>query len=129
MSTLTRDQILAADDLTTEIVDMSEFWGGPVIVRTITGMERDQLEASIITDSGDKNMENLRAKLIVMSVVDEDGKSLFTMADLVALGGKSAKALSRIFVVAMKLSGFSKKDVEELTENLSEGQSEDSTSN
>lgn len=128
MPTLTRDQILTADDLITEVVDMSEWWGGTVNVRTITGAERDTLEASIITKDGDKNMENLRAKLIVLSVVDTEGNRMFTEADFTAIGGKSAGALNRIFTVAMKLSGFSKKDVDELTENLSEGQSDDSTS-
>lgn len=126
MPTLTRDQILAADDLITEIVNVPE-WGGSVTVRTITGTERDKLEASIVTKSGEQNMENLRAKLIVLSVVDEEGKQLFTMADLVALGDKSAATLSCVFRVAMRLSGFTKKDVEELTENLSKGQSESST--
>lgn len=128
MPTLTREQILKADDLVTEIVDVPE-WNGSVIIRTITGIERDQLEASIVTDSGEKNMDNLRAKLIVLSVVDEDGKRMFNTVDIVALGGKSAAALSRIFTVAMKLSGFSKEEVEKLTENLSKGQSENSTSN
>lgn len=127
MQTLTKEQILAADDLTTEILQVPE-WGGSIIVRTITGTERDYLEASISNDDGGKNMENLRAKLVVMSVVDEKGNKLFTMKDLGAIGAKSARVLSKVFTVAMRLSGFSKKDVDELTENLSEGQSADSTS-
>ena len=127
MPTLTKEQILAIDDLTTEVLEVKE-WGGSIIVRTITGTERDALEASISNDDGGKNMENLRAKLVVMSVVDEEGNKLFTMKDLNAIGAKSARVLSKVFTVAMRLSGFSKKDVDELTENLSGGQSADSTS-
>jgi hypothetical protein len=46
----------------------------------------------------------------------------------VALGGKSAAALERVFTVAMRLSGLTPDDVKDLTENLDSGQSEDSTS-
>lgn len=128
MSTLTKEQILSADDLATEVVEVPE-WGGSITLRTITGTERDHLEATISADGGIKNMDNLRARLIILSAVDDDGKKLFTMKDdLALLGGKSARVLSTVFTVAMKLSGFSKKDVDELTENLSGGQSEDSTS-
>ena len=127
LSTLTKAQILEADDLPTEIVEVPE-WNGSVIVRTITGSERDAFEASVITESGGKNMEYLRSKLVALSVVDEEGNHLFTMNDAKELGEKSARAIDKVFSVAQRLSGLSKKDVEELTENLSEGQSADSTS-
>ena len=41
---LTRDEILESEDLATETVSVPE-WGGSVIVRALTGTERDAYEA------------------------------------------------------------------------------------
>ena len=46
--TLTKDQILEANDLQSESVTVPE-WGGDVLVRTMTGADRDAFEASMIT--------------------------------------------------------------------------------
>jgi len=130
MSLLTRDAILAAPDMLTEEVPVPE-WGGTVLVRGLTGTERDAFEEEMITGKGknrDVNLANFRARLIVKSVVDKAGKRLFTQADMVALGGKSAAAIQRVFQVAMRLSGMSEEDVEELTKNSEPGQSDSSTS-
>ena len=130
MSLLTRDAILAAPDMLTEEVPVPE-WGGTVLVRGLTGTERDAFEEEMITGKGknrDVNLANFRARLIVKSVVDKGGKRLFTQADMVALGGKSAAAIQRVFQVAMRLSGMSEDDVEELTKNSEPGQSDSSTS-
>ena len=130
MSLLTRDAILAAPDMLTEEVPVPE-WGGMVLVRGLTGTERDAFEEEMITGKGknrDVNLANFRARLIVKSVVDKGGKRLFTQADMVALGGKSAAAIQRVFQVAMRLSGMSEEDVEELTKNSEPGQSDSSTS-
>jgi len=128
-SFLTKEQILDADDLVTEIVEVPE-WGGSVIVRGMTGAERDNFEASVITTNGRSggrmNMQNVRAKLVSLTVVNEDGKRLFTgPADVKKLGKKSAQALNRVFNVAQDLSGITSEDVEELTENLESGPSAD----
>ena len=130
MSLLTRDAILAAPDMLTEEVPVPE-WGGTVLVRGLTGTERDAFEEEMITGKGknrDVNLANFRARLIVKSVVDKSGKRLFTQADMVALGGKSAAAIQRVFQVAMRLSGMSEEDVEELTKNSEPGQSDSSIS-
>lgn len=124
---LTKDQILQANDIRTEEVDVPE-WGGKVIVRTMSGAERDQLEASVITKPGERNLENLRAKIVALSVVDENGNRLFSLENVRELTKKSARALDRVFAVAQRLSGFRPKDVEELTKNSGPGQSEGSTS-
>lgn len=127
---LSRDDILKADDIKTELVEVPE-WGGAVMVRGLTGAERDALEEEVTSQRGSSvrvNLRNLRAKLVVRSVVDEQGKHLFTPADVDALGKKSAAALQRVFNVASRLSGLSREDLEELTKNSEDGQSEDSTS-
>jgi hypothetical protein len=119
MPVLTRDQILNAQDLPTENVPVPE-WGGDVMVRGLTGAERDAYEASMVTQVGNQakmNMANMRAKLVAMCIVDDNGKRIFSQADAEALGKKSGAALQRVFEVAQKLSGLTTKDVEEAEKN------------
>jgi hypothetical protein len=97
--TLSRDQILAANDLEVREVDVPE-WGGTVKVRPLNGAERDRFEASLRKErrradgkEGTElvaNTDNMRAKLVARAVVDDDGKRVFTDADINALGEKSA---------------------------------------
>ena len=123
---LNKDQILQAKDLPTETVEVPE-WGGSVIVKTMTGTERDAYESSIV--KGKKvDMTNIRAKLCAICIVDDNGERLFTDRDVVALSKKSAKALDRIFDVAQKLNGLGKADVEELEKNSGQIQTDSSTS-
>ena len=119
MQTLNRDKIIAAKDLETEQVEVPE-WGGSVLVRTMNGTERDAFEASFYVGRGknrEQNLENLRARLVALVVVDEAGERVFTDEDTAALGQKSVKALDRIFEVAQRLNGIGPKDVEDLAGN------------
>jgi len=132
MGLLTREDILAAGvELPVEDVEVPE-WGGAVRVRGLTGAERDRFEESIFGDrakgGGRKlRLANMRARLVALSVVDADGKRLFSSADVEALGRQSAAALDRVFSVAQRLSGMSDRDVEELTENFPDDPNDDST--
>lgn len=121
MALLSKQDILAANDLKTEEVHVPE-WGGSVLVRTLSGRERDEFEQSTVDHkNGKPNLENFRAKLVAMCVVDENGQRLFqTKAEVAMLGNKSVAALQRIFNKAQELNGFSEKDVEELTEGFDE---------
>lgn len=116
---LSKEQILAAADLPRELVDVPE-WGGQVYVSTMTGTQRDVWEEELIAaKSPDRkaNLANLRARLAAMTLVDEQGAALFTPADVEALGRKSARALDRVFTVALRLNRLGKNDVEELAGN------------
>lgn len=104
-----RDHILAADDLQRTKIHIPE-WGAVVWIRTLTGRERDRFEGQQSRDP----YTDIRARLAVMCLVDEDGKQLFSAEDIPALTAKSSRALDRVFAVAVKLSGISKEDVEEL---------------
>ena len=119
MALLSRDQILQAQDLPTETVPVPE-WGGEVIVRGLTAAERDQFEQSIVETRGKNtkfNLRNIRAKLVVLCCVDEQGNRIFRDEDADILGRKSAVALNRVFEVAQRLSGLRPEDVEELAGN------------
>lgn len=115
---LSRDVILAANDLKRECVEIPE-WGGTVCVRVMTGAERDEWERHILDSRGPDNKTNLsnaRARLAILCACDEDGKRLFGDDDLAAVGAKSAAALERIFDVALRLNLIGSKDVDELVE-------------
>lgn len=130
---LGKDAILAADDLTFEVVDVKP-WGGAVRVKGLTGVERDDWEKSRIDqkakvkagEARPQKLDNFRASLVVRAVVDEDGKLLFSDKDIVALGKKSALAITKLFEVALRLAGLTDEDADELQENLEEGDSSDS---
>jgi hypothetical protein len=134
---LSRDDILRAEVdslgrplLPTERVDIPE-WGGTVIIRGLTGTARDTFEGTLVRQRGRKvesNLENFRSKLLVQSIVDEQGNLLFSEKDVQALGRKSAAALERAYTVAMRLSRLTPEDVEELTETLGEEKSDGSGS-
>jgi len=113
---LSAEEIRAARDLPVEEVDVPE-WGGPVLVRGLTGRARDRYEESMLKAEGGMSYDNVRAKLVVRCLVDKDGKRLFEDSDVEWLGEKSATALSRVFDVASRLSGLSKADVETLAKN------------
>lgn len=113
---LTKADIFKADDIRSEEVEVPE-WGGTVRVRGLSGVERDEFESSLLDGKGTVKLANTRARLVVFSVIDEDGKRLFEDWDVKALGAKSAAALDRIVAVAMRLSGIADTDLEELAGN------------
>jgi hypothetical protein len=121
MSLLSRDAILAVRDLVTERVEVPE-WGGAVLVQAMTGEERDAFEASLYRlRSTNGIMPNLRARFVAAVVIDEAGARIFTEADIVALGKKSAAALERIFAVGQRLSHLGEADVKALEGNSEAG--------
>jgi hypothetical protein len=127
---LTRDDILQAQDITIEKVEVPE-WGGEVFIKGLTGTERDFFESTIVLFRGkaqQMNLQDVRARLASLTICDVDGNRLFTEQNVRALGEKSAAALQRVFRIAQRLSGLSNEDVLELTEGLKQSPLEDSAS-
>jgi len=128
---LTKDDILNARDIKPVVVDIPE-WGSQVTMRGISGSERDAFEGSIVQGVGRNarmNTQNVRAKLVAMTIVDEKGARVFkTGEEVLRLGMKSAVVLDRLFQKAQELSGLSDEAVKELSEGLGNAQSVDSTS-
>ena len=119
MTLLSKTEILTANDLQTEDVEVPE-WGGSVRVRSFTGRERDAFEASMVRGDGrDRRVDltNMRARLVGLTVIDETGQRLFTDEEVDLLGAKSGAALDRVFAIAQKLNGLSGADVEEFSKN------------
>lgn len=121
---LKRDDIKRVTDRTFEDVEVPE-WGGVVRVRSLTGKEKDEFERSlmVVEQRGKKTvavpeLENMRAKLAVLSMVDENGALLFSNDDIPWLTEKSASALDRVVKVAQYLSRMNDVDFEEIKELL-----------
>lgn len=117
---LTRETILAKQSLVTEVVNVPQ-WGGHVRVRELTGAERDHYEAALVRmqkgGKHDLTMDNARARLVSLAVIDASGARIFTSADVERLGNLSAAALSEVFDVAARLSKITAEDLEELAGN------------
>lgn len=112
---LNREAILAAQDLTTQDVDVPE-WGGAVRVRTMSLAERNAFGASVMV--GDKvDQQQYAAQMLIRCIVGEDNQPLFTSADLEALGAKSAIALRRVFEAADKLNTVTVDQIETAEKN------------
>tara|TARA_R110000765_G_scaffold91778_1_gene173821 strand:+ start:681 stop:1073 length:393 start_codon:yes stop_codon:yes gene_type:complete len=113
---LSKDQILEADDLKRETIATPE-WGGDVLVRELRGRERDAFEEGSMDSKRNISMANMRARLVAMSAIDEDGERLFSAKEATQLGDKSATALNRLFEVCCRLSGITESDVDKLEGN------------
>lgn len=127
MTILTREQILAADDRHTETVEIPE-WGGSVIVKTLTGREKDAWEMSMLGPDNKLRPEDVRARLLSVALVDEDGKRIFTDRDIAALSAKSCAAMERAVTVAKKLNALTEDDMKELAKNSGSDPGESSSS-
>ena len=123
---LTKDQIIAAQDARVTLVDVPE-WGGEVCLRTLSGAERDAFEASVSGDGQRHNLVNIRARFAALVIADKQGNRLFDDSDTAMLGKRNAKALDRIFESGRQHNGMTDEEVEELEKNSGGGQSEGST--
>jgi len=131
-----KSKILSMVQLKKQLVDVPE-WGkdAQVWVQELTASERDEYEQSLtnVRQKGRKtevtpNFINSKARFAVKCIVDEKGERIFQDAEANKLGKLSSLAINRIVEVGYELSGMNKEDVEDLEENLSSAQSEDSPS-
>lgn len=107
MGALTREAILAADDLKLQRVDVPEWGAGSyVFVRTLRVREREELEAPMVAARGAVNIAGFRARVVIAACCDEQGHPLFTLEDATAISEKAAGAVERIAEAAMEANGM-----------------------
>lgn len=124
------DDIFATEDLETKPVPVPE-WGRTVLVKGLTGTERDAWEASLRVRVGDKyvpDSKNMRAKLVGRALVKPDGTRLFRDEQIPQLGTKSAKVLDRLYDIVTEMSGIGEKAEQDAEGNSEVGLSDGSTS-
>ena len=125
-SYLTRDQILSAEDLPTEDVDVPE-WGGHLLLRVMPGIDREEFEGSVSEDRDDKSTREFRTKLVAFCAVDDKGERLFTLEHVEKLGKKNGKVLDRLADICLRINGMGKY-LKATEKNSGAGQAGDSTS-
>jgi len=125
-----RDRILNVEDTVTEIVDIPE-WGVKVAVKGLTIGEQQQFLKSVRKRTGEKtdftlDNDKFVIQLLIRTVSDpETGETLFEQADAQTLMSKSWKAMSRIYNVSARLSGFA--DDDEVQDDLKTMASDDTS--
>jgi hypothetical protein len=124
-----REAILASDDLRREPVDVPwEMGGKKLYVRELTAKERDEYLAITMKTGTFAWGKNLTAELLVKAIVNEDGERLFSDDDAEALGAKGTSVLSKLFKVAMRLSGMEVEAAEAIKADFGIAQSDGSNS-
>lgn len=108
MTYLTRAQILAADDLKTETLDVED-WGGPVCIRALSVAELSGWYAGLNNEKTVSGFGVMLIRLVALSIVNENGERIFAENDVAELHTKSAKALTQVCGGVMKLNGIEMK--------------------
>jgi hypothetical protein len=112
---LTKEQILAADDLGLLEVKVPE-WGGEVFIRVMSVGERDAYENEWMANKS-KGVENFRSKFLQRVLCDAKGELLFAAGEVEALAKKSSRVVGTLWEAAMKHNKMTDSDVEELAKN------------
>lgn len=122
-----REQIIKADDITSETVDVPE-WNVKVEVRTLSGRDRAKMLKSHMDSEGVLDIEKLYPALLIAAVFDPDsGDKVFTEFDYDVLNNKSGAALERVAQVAIRLSGLGGEAVAEAGKGSSSPATPDSS--
>jgi hypothetical protein len=101
LPTLTRDQILNAQDRVVEALAIPE-WSGSICVRSLTAGERENARQQ----TKDHPDTPAAAFFAVAAACDAQGTPLFQNQDAFRLTDKSAKAIERIADRALRLSSI-----------------------
>lgn len=109
---LSREALLAQTEMPTEVVQIPELRGS-VVVRGMSAKERTQFEKKFISERQGRtkrNFDAFREQLVVFCCVEPK----FSEADLDQLSMVRCDVIERIANAAMKLSGITEKDIDEL---------------
>ena len=87
-------------------------WGGDVCLREITAGQRDQWDAWQIENEGAARYANIRARLLVLTICDEQGARLFGDKDIDIVSSMPAQTIDRLWDASCKLVGLRPEDVE-----------------
>jgi hypothetical protein len=121
-----KDEIFGVkDDLFDDVV-VPEWGNKKVRIKALSASDRDRYESSLAKLDKNGNMVpdlvNQRARLVALSVVDENGNRLFGDSEVLKLGTKNAKSLGRIYEASAKLSGLGNEGVDEAEKDFDDAQ-------
>ena len=120
---LTKDDILNSDDTRYEYVYV-KLWKGKIRMQTIKGRVRDKFENKCCDQTKGKRLDltGLKALLVCLCAVDEQGELLFTRAEANRLNEKNAEGIDTLYSKAQEMNGIGAK-----AEALVEGNSDETT--
>lgn len=122
-----RDQILAAEDIPSEKVQIPE-WGVTIEVRGMTGAERTRIMDKAVDQQGGVNLQFVYPEIVIATSFDDvTGEQIFKPSDRDTLLTKSAVALDRLAQVGMRLSGFTQESADEAGKDSSATATADSS--
>lgn len=125
---LTKDMIISAQDRKVKEVDMTEYWGGTVYVRTLSAKEKDEFEAPAMLgkEEREKHLKAWRMKFAGQLLSDEKGNRLFSDPEVVLLAAKNFQAIDKIIAAGRELNGLNTEALEQAEKNLEQTLREDS---
>lgn len=117
------DDILAIDDIRYETVYVPE-WDRSVRLVSLTGLSRNRIAISVrehakkLKGGEDEAQAYFQARVIAESLVDADGNHIADQSHAAALMAKNGGALTRLFMVAARLSGMGLDQEQEAIDDL-----------
>lgn len=115
---LTREEIKAKRGVRPRVaVEVPEL-GGTVYVAKFSAKDRDRFE-EIVTGGvpGKVNLRNVRAHVVTLLCVHEDGTRLFEDGDAEWIGELESEAVQKIVDAGFKLNGLGTNAIEEAAKN------------
>lgn len=124
-----RDKILAAEDIPSETLQITE-WNVDLLIKGMTAGERIALMQSAFDQAtGQVNMAAVYPDVVVACAHDpETGEPVFTNADKPAILSKSSAAVEKIADVGLRLSGIGKEESDASGKDSSNSPNDDSSS-
>jgi hypothetical protein len=123
-----------AQKLPREVVqtpELAEYGVTEITLQALTGKQRDAWESSLVVGKGKGrriSTNNVRARLVVTSAIEEDGTRAMKDDDAGWLGNLRVDVLNRLYEAAQRLSGVTDEDVEELGKSSGVEDGSDSSS-
>ena len=102
LTTVSASDILSAEDFEYDNVPVPE-WGGNVRLKSMTADTAIKFTEGLKTPSAQKNSN---VKILLLSIVDDDGHLLFTETQLAELRVKSLKIINMLANRALVLNGM-----------------------
>ncbi len=107
-------------------VDIPEL-GGSVRIRTLSGTERERWEHETVVERKD-NRSTMRARMVVLAVVGENGQPLWNELDVARLGDSNSKVLDRLYSAALEHNSLAAGSRDNALKNSGSGQTSGSGS-
>lgn len=124
-----RDQILNADDINSELVEIP-VWGVTVEVRSMDGRARTRLLRLSTDGTGEVDMERIYPEMVILCSHDpETGERIFTEDDRDAILSKAAGPVELLALAAMRVSGMSGDALDAAGNDSSSTENDASTTN